>query len=138
LENEAVFLRLLSRDNYDLYFESSAISYHTNVSGFYSFLKSEFLGGRQFTGLIVTYEDWDIPKRIAFAAITPLRPILKICRVIRDLYKTRRLLKLIFPIFPILVTGVVVNAVGELLGYTMGIGDTSLKRLDIELKRNRN
>lgn len=137
LENEAVFMRILTKNNYGLYFESSVKSFHTNISGFNTFLMSEFHGGRQFTGLMATYENWDITRKIVFAAATPLRPVLKMCRIIKDLYQTGRLLELNFFIFPILAIGLLMNAAGEFSGYILGIGNSSFKRLDIELKRNK-
>ena len=138
LENEAVFLRILRSNNYLLYFEADAISYHANLSKINSFLKSEYLGGIQFAGSLVKHEGWNFQKRVASALFTPFRPLTRMPIFVRNLYQTGRIRQLLLPAIPVFLVGHIAGAIGEFIGYLFGVGDSSLKRLDIELRRYRN
>ena len=100
------------------YFEPAARIQHVNISRFSSFLRERYLSGVLIGGY--RSERWSIPKRLAYAAGSPLIPIVVLSRIRRGVRDAGRTHSLPATTIPALVLGAVLKAAGEARGYLFG------------------
>jgi hypothetical protein len=117
-----------------LFREPRAVSRHLNASRLASHLSSEFNGGRTFAANRARLRGWSPARRLVWVAGSPLMPLL---RLIRSWPHVRRS----YPgsaatMAPVLGLGLAANAVGQMLGYALGRGPATQRRLSFELGRH--
>jgi hypothetical protein len=125
----------LSRRGHALYFEPAARMRHLNVDRPVSWLVERADAGREFAGGRV--KGWPRWKRLAYAAGSPLIPLVRLRRIARDLRRNRSLPGVGLRILPPLLVGLGVSAAGELVGYLFGRGGASRRLAEKELHRVR-
>jgi Glycosyl transferase family 2 len=111
--------------------EPAARIYHVNVSLLAAWLPERFYTGRRFAA--TRSRHWSFLKRLLYFGGSPLIPLIRVPRVIRDLRAStfpRRRWPLILPAITI---GLVAGAVGEMAGYLFGAGDSMQQTARIEL-----
>lgn len=89
------------------------------------FLSERFHYSRSFAGMRV--EGAPLKRRLAWAAATPLLPGLLLVRITRNVLRRRRHLLWFVRSLPLIVLFSTMWAIGELVGYLTGPGDSLLK-----------
>ena len=117
---ETILHWMLRRQGHRFYVEPRAITYHTNVS-----LPSAWLGERWHAARVFATERsraWSWPRRLLFAAGSPVIPLLRTRRIIHEIRRAGLQRRLLPRILPSLVLSLIVNAAGEMMGYAAGAG----------------
>ena len=108
-------------------FEPSARVNHANVAR-----PRHWLVERYLRGLLVAHarmQDWSWGRRLAYAAGSPLIPIVCLARVRRGVAATRRAGAISLGTYPALVAGAVITAAGEFVGYVGGSVESAERRM---------
>jgi hypothetical protein len=137
LEDEAALFLDLRARGIPMYVAGDAVSRHVNISSLPAYIRMDYLGQRSFAAARARVGRWPRWRRLAYAAATPLIPLVRLGRILADIRRTGRqrqfLPRILVPIIPALLAG----AWGELLGYTLGSGTSATQRAPVELQRER-
>jgi hypothetical protein len=134
LEAESTLHWDLRARGHRLYLESAARTHHFNFSRASAWLPATFFSARTFAGRRA--HAWRRTRRLAYACASPLIPLVRLRRCVRDLRRSRPRPAL-SPILPALVVALVVSAVGETIGYLLGPGDAPERVSRYEFHRDR-
>jgi hypothetical protein len=134
LEAESVLQWDLRARGMMLYLESSARVNHLNVSRLDSALALRFNGGRTFAA--ARAHRWSVPHRALYAAGAPLIPFVRLFRIVRHLFKPGRPTRLLFKVLPLLPL-LLIEGLGEMIGYATGAGDALARLAAMEFNRQR-
>ncbi len=127
-------MRDLAERGHKLLFEPAARTAHVNVSRPLSFVIDTFNAATLYAA--VRRERWSPAKRLLYIAGAPLIPAVRLWRILADIRRSGHAPDLLPRVLPVLTAGLVVSALGELVGYLYGPG--SIRRMhDIELHRFR-
>jgi hypothetical protein len=102
-----------------LYLEPRARTFHVNVSRATSWVVERSAAGRAYAASRAA--EWPAWRRAAYALGSPLIPLVRGRRVLRDIRRTGRS-ELLPRILPALAAGLTLSALGELAGYALGAG----------------
>jgi hypothetical protein len=114
-----------------LHLEPAARIFHANISALKAWLPERFYTGRRFAA--TRSQHWSLVKRLVYAGGSPLIPLVRVPRVWGDLRSST------FPrarwpfILPPLVIGLVVSAIGEMVGNVFGAGNATEQLAKMEL-----
>jgi hypothetical protein len=134
-EVEAVIQRDLRSKGHRMLLEPRACTSHLNFSKLRPSLLLRLNAGRSFAAYRT--HGWSLPKRIAYGLASPLIPFVRLSRIVR-LVRTSPELEHLFPrVLPMLCTVLLVDGLGELIGYTAGPGDSPRFLGSIEFNRVR-
>ncbi|MGE3151600.1 MAG: glycosyltransferase family 2 protein [Nitrospiraceae bacterium] len=122
MEAETLLHWDMRRKGHRLWLEPTALVAHTNFSLWRSWVPVQYYNGRLFAGARARgMAAW---RRLIFVAGSPLIPPLRLWRIWKGIeageQKRRFMLNL-----PALVIGLVLDGVGQLVGYAAGIGDAA-------------
>lgn len=135
LENESAIFLDLRRRGIAMYMAGDAISRHINVAKLGGLMQLDYRGQRGFAATRAKAGRWPWPKRLFYAAASPLVPPLRLARTLPYLLRNpegrRRLPWVLGPMSAMFLAG----GVGEMLGYLFGAGHTAEDRLASELQR---
>jgi glycosyltransferase involved in cell wall biosynthesis len=133
-EAESVLHWELRRGGHQVGMEPDARSRHQNFGRFWPTLGLRFHGGRHFAANRAL--DWSFARRLAYALASPLIPLL---RTVRTLGHMRRAApRRVTPAFvAALLLMLVVDALGEAMGYATGHGRSVERLNDLEFNRRR-
>lgn len=137
LETETTLQYDLRARGHELFFEPAARTDHVNVSRFREIIGLQFQNYREYSANRSLQGGWSWPRRLLYIWGSPLIPLVRGGRVVRQIRRAGLGRKLFPGILPSLVIGLVAAAVGELVGYSIGKGDSSQKRVTFELERLR-
>jgi hypothetical protein len=116
-----------------LYLEPRARTFHVNVSRVTSWLVERSAAGRAYAASRAAA--WPAWRRAAYALGSPLIPLIRGRRVLRDIRRTGRSAELLPRILPALALGLGLSALGELAGYALGAGRAPRVIGEMELRR---
>jgi hypothetical protein len=119
------------------YLEPAARTRHLNVSRPRPWISERFAAGRVFAA--ERARDWPVRRRVVYAGGSPLIPVIRFRRVLRDVRRipAPRRGFLAWILLPLAV-GLTVSAAGELCGYAAGAGERPRRRLyELEVFRAR-
>ncbi len=135
LENEAAIFLDLRRRGIAMYMAGDAISRHINVAKLGALMQLDYRGQRGFAATRANSGRWSWPKRLFYAAASPLVPPLRLARTLKYVFGNpegrRRMPWILGPLSAMFLAG----GVGEMLGYLIGAGRTAEDRLASELQR---
>jgi len=120
LEQEILLHNEIQSRGYQLYLEPKAKTYHLNISLLSSWLPERFYTGRHFAGARARL--WSPLRRLLYSGGAPLIPLVRLPRILRDIRRSGRERQLLPKVLPPLIIGLVVSAVGEMIGYAFGAG----------------
>ncbi len=136
LEAETVLQWDLRARGHELYLEPAAATRHFNISLPGPTIPLRLAVGRMFGA--ARARGWPLARRAAYAAASPLIPFVRFIRLVpiaRRCSGGRR----IFPaVLPPLLAGLVLDGLGEFLGYTLGGGESVARVTGFEYDRERN
>ncbi|HSW49771.1 MAG TPA: glycosyltransferase [Bryobacteraceae bacterium] len=132
LESEiALHGEMISRGK-RLHQEPRAIVYHLNYSAIGPAVREYFLGSRVFAS--ERSRSWGLVRRLLYACGTPLVPLIRLPRILRQARDARLGWRIVVPvIFPALVI-LCAGAAGEMLGYSLGPGAAKRGLAEFELE----
>jgi hypothetical protein len=117
---EAVLHAALRERGHRFYLAPQAAIYHVNVSR-----PADWLGERWHAARVFAAErsrTWSWPRRLLFAGGSPLIPLIRTRRTLQQIRAAGLQLRLLPRVLPFLVLSLIVNAVGEMIGYAAGAG----------------
>jgi glycosyltransferase involved in cell wall biosynthesis len=134
LEAESVLHWDLRAKGHQLYLEPAAKVSHVNFGRLSSWIPAQFHSGRVFAA--ARGRSWSPLRRLLYAGGAPFIPLVRSWRILR---RARRVCPRHQPlkVLPALMLGLVVSALGELLGYASGAGDAKQKLSTFEFHRVR-
>ena len=135
LENETTLQHDLMGTGHRLYHEPAARTNHVNVSRFGEFIGTQFMNCREFGGNRVFLGGWSWRRRLLYVAGSPLIPVVRGGRIIRQIRRYGLQRKLLLRMLPSMLMGLASASAGELVGYVFGKGDSSRRRVTFELER---
>jgi len=134
LKAESVFQWRLVTAGEQLYLEPAARSHHVNVSSLPSTARLRLNSGRLFAATRAKQEDWSPLRRWGYAAASPLIPMVRLYRIHRQrpridapLGKPR--------IWLALLTALMLDGIGQCLGYVLGAGNAVCHMSNLESQR---
>jgi hypothetical protein len=131
MDSEILLQWDLQAKGYKLYLDPEARIYHANISSLASWLPERFYTGRRFAA--TRAQSWPLFKRFLYAGGSPLIPFVRIPRVVKALSQSTYP-RMQWPlVLPPLVFGLVVSAVGEMVGYLFGGGQATEELAKMEL-----
>jgi glycosyltransferase involved in cell wall biosynthesis len=135
LETETVLHWDLRARGYQLYLEPAARTSHRYFTLLSSLMREQWHVGRLFAAS--RGRRWSLLRRWLYAGGTVLIPPVRLWRILRELHRPGRQYDLLPRIMPTLVIGLVVSAVGEMIGYAFGPGHVSEQVCLLEFHRER-
>ncbi|MBA3585739.1 MAG: glycosyltransferase [Gemmatimonadetes bacterium] len=133
LEAESVIHWELRRRGLRLCLEPQARTRHLNVSRWSTTLRLRLSGGRNFAGSRARV--WGIGRRLLYTAASPLIPFVRFRRVLRDLRRIRARQPVPRGVGIVLLGILMVDGLGEWMGYAFGTGDSVHVLTDLEFDR---
>lgn len=121
MEAETVLHFDLAQRGFQLRMEPQARTAHTNFALLSSWLPVQFYAGRVFGATRAA--NWPARKRLVFFAASPLIPIVRLVRCLREMAKPGRSGGRIAPMLPVLALGLALDGLGQMAGYLFGLGD---------------
>jgi GT2 family glycosyltransferase len=135
LESESVLHWDLQAKGYPLYLEPAAKISHLNFGILSSWIPAQFYNGRLFAA--TRARRWLPLRRLLYTGGAPLIPVVRFRRALQQLRRSDRRRNLPPGVLPTLILGLVVSAVGEMMGYALGAGDAKQKLSNFEFHRYR-
>ncbi len=133
LRNESLLHWEFGALGHKLFHETAARTFHLNFSKLSTMLVSPWLGGRLFAGQRA--ERWSTRKRLVYSAGAPLIPLIRLYRMTHQL--TPVLKRRLWWSLPAMIPILFINAVGEMIGYLFGVGESEKLLSVYELHRER-
>lgn len=134
LEVEAILQQDMINNNYQIYLDPKAIIYHLGFSKLFPSLPVQYHIGRLFGA--DRAKNWSIFKKIIYTCGSPLIPLVKLYRFFMKLKQSGNERKCPFSALPLTLPGLIYSAVGEMMGYALGQGDSKKKMIIYEFHRD--
>ncbi len=131
---EGILFDDLRSKGHTLHLEPAARTHHVNISILSSWIAHAFWGGRLFGALRAKKNEWSVFKRLAYIGALPLIPAVRFYRTIGIVQRTAKH-SLLFRVIPFLLSGLLPHALGEVVGYALGVGNTAERYSYYETKR---
>lgn len=116
-----------------LYVCAEAVSAHVNFSRLRSWLAVQVHNGRVFAA--ARAQSWGWGRRAFYALASPLIPLVRFARAARSLLALGRPPAELVRVLPVLAVGLILDGVGQLLGYAFGPGRSALALAHYEFRR---
>ncbi len=134
MEAESVLHRHLQAKGYELYLEPGTCTSHLNFDTWSAWMPARYYTGRQFASTWA--HSWSWPRRLLFTVASPLIPWVRLWRV-QNRVRGRQTFSFYVRLLPIMLSGLLVEGVGHMLGYAAGAGDSAEKVGKCEFHRIR-
>ena len=83
----------------------------------------------------VRHNNWSMARRLLYILGSPLIPVLRLRRTLREVRRAGQWDTLLPQILPGIITALVAHCLGEISGYALGAGDAAWQRVPCELNR---
>lgn len=153
LDAETVLHWDLQARGQTLYLEAGTYTAHLNFAQWRAWLPIKFYAGQQFGARrarvtpqharpddsqgSVTTRQWSLGRRLMYFAGSPLIPFVRLYRVMRDARRTSHSPGFWLRFVPVTFIGLAADAVGQMLGYAFGAGNSFEKGGVFEFHRVR-
>ena len=137
MEAETLLHWDLRAKGYKLYLEPLAKAAHTNFGQLSVWIPVQFYCGRVFAGDRAINEQWPLWKRLIYTAASPLIPIVRFSRIWQQLQQRQKHSLLSPKLLLTLTLGLVIDAIGQGIGYTLGTGNAMDKLSTFEFHRDK-
>lgn len=135
LEAETVLHWDLRSRGHRIYLDPCARIAHTNFAQFGVWTRVQFHAGRVFGATRAA--GWPIWKRLAFACGSPLIPLVRLKRLLRNGTNVRASDYAVITDTPTLFWGLLMDGLGQMAGYATGVGAAREKSTEYEFERVR-
>ncbi|BAQ61775.1 hypothetical protein GM3708_2181 [Geminocystis sp. NIES-3708] len=136
METETILHWDIQSKGYQLYLESRAKTSHTNFGDLFTWIQVQFYCGKLFAGDRVNNQNWNMGKKLIYTMASPLIPFVRLWRIYRQL-EERKLQKLwSLKLFLTLFLGLIIDSIGQGIGYIFGVGKAMAKISKFEFHRD--
>lgn len=137
LDNECALHIDLRERGHQLFLAGEAISNHINISRPSAYFRLDYLGQRGFAATRYRAGEWSLLRRLLYVGASPLIPIVRLTRIVREIRRSGRAPQLLPRVLFIIIPALLCGAVGEAIGYVAGAGaGLSTEKLPMELDRH--
>lgn len=119
-----------------LYHSSEARTRHTNFSLVPPFMNACYACGRSFGAARALH--WNLVNRAIFTVASPLIPAVRLFRILRDVQASPTQRQSLRGALPALIFGLLLDGLGQMLGYALGPGDSAERLRIVEFDRASN
>lgn len=137
MEAETVLHWDLKSRGYEIRLDEHAKIQHWNFSRLSSWLTAMFYSGRVFAGSRMKEERWTVLRRLLFTAGSPLIPAVRFIRLCPKLSLTGKSYGGRFLLSLMLVPGLLLDGLGQMMGYALGSGKAKAQLVRLEYDRGR-
>jgi hypothetical protein len=134
LETESILHWDLRAKGFALLLEPAAMALHMNFTTIGASMRLRFHGGRLFAA--ARTRRWSLARRVAYAAASPLIPIVRLRRILAQAWR-QRAAALPVNALPALAFLLICDAAGEMAGYLLGAGTEAQRAGEFEFHVNR-
>jgi|SRR5579871_155051 len=135
LEAETILQWDLQSRGHELFLEAATKMYHLNMTRLRSSLSLRFHSGRLFAA--ARARGWTPQRRLLYTGGAPLIPLVRLCRILSQLSRSRTPPGVMPWVLPALVAGLTVDGVGEMVGYAFGAGTAVERSAELEFHRDK-
>jgi hypothetical protein len=135
MDFEYVLHQDLQKKGHQLYMDCRAETYHLFMTDIKPSLQEHFCIGQLLAASRTRH--FTFFKRLQLILASPLVPVVRFIRIIRDIYRYGWQKELLPGIIPWLFIGLTVSAVGEWTGFVFGKGRAQSKTIDLDFNRHR-
>jgi hypothetical protein len=135
LEVESVLQRELKAAGHRFFHEPAAVTSHVNFSRVGPSLMLRFNAGRAFAGY--RRMGWSRATKLKYMVGAPLIPVVRLARISGMLRRSDRYSWLLPRLLPRLCTNLLLDGLGELVGYIAGPGRSEFYLGSVEFRRER-
>src|ERR1700730_2797165 len=135
LAAEGFLQQKLADRGYELYLSPMAKVSHVNASLRASVIAHAYVGGRLFGAKRAGYGKWSPLRRLLHIAAMPLVPLVRLRRCYREILRIGESKRLLPSVLPALCVGLTFHALGELVGYALGVGNSEQQFSSYEMTR---
>jgi hypothetical protein len=121
MEAESILHFDLTRRGYQLGVEPAARAAHVNFALATSWLPVMFYQGRVFGASRA--RPWGMARRLLYVAASPLIPVVRLSRCLREMARPGRPKPSILRLLPMLSLGLAIDGIGQMVGYLVGHGN---------------
>lgn len=114
----------LRKRGHHFYLEPAARLAHANPSRLASTVELRFSAGRLYGATRARQERWPPWKRLCYVLIGPLIPVVRFQRLRSELFGAGKRAQLVPRIWPALAFGLLLDGLGQMVGYALGPGQT--------------
>ena len=132
MQAESVLHRYLTARGYKLWLESHTYTLHLNFTAWTPWIKAQYHTGRQFAATWA--KPWSWPRRMLFTVASPGIPWLRLWRIQKHI-RLAHAAGFFIRLLPMLLAGLLVNGLGQMVGYAAGAGDSIEKVTEHERHR---
>jgi hypothetical protein len=118
MESESVLQWDMRGRGHRLFLEPRARVAHTNFAYWSTFGPVQLMNGRSFAD--TRRRAWPAWKRLAFAGASPLIPVVRFARALRDGRRSGMSIPFLLRVSPTLAVGLLLDGAGQMLGYAVG------------------
>ncbi len=133
LGRDGGFHQILLKRGHRFFLETGARIYHANPSRLAPTIELRFNGGRLASATRARMGNWPIWRRALYVAGTPLIPLLRA----RPLYRKVAGNQLFPRVCPALLLALILDGIGQMLGFALGQGSTAERLARFEYDRLR-
>jgi hypothetical protein len=135
LDAESILHWDLRARGHRLVLAPAAKTEHFNFSRLGSSVPLRFHGGRLFAA--ARSRHWSTARRLAYGVAAPLIPPVRLARLTREMSRPGRARPGLWRVWPLLFVLLMLDALGEMVGYLTGAGEAMAKLTDMEFHRDR-
>lgn len=126
-------LQILVKRGHRLFLETGARINHANPSLLSSTIELRFNGGRIYGATRARLENWSLWRRALYVVGGPLIPLFRARPLHHKVFKGG-----LFPrVYPALILGLMLDGIGQAMGYALGPGSTAERLARFEFNRKR-
>lgn len=132
MEAESVLHRHIRAHGYKLLLEPATCTTHLNFASWSSWIPSRYYAGRQFAATWA--HSWSRPRRLLFTVASPLIPWVRLWRIQKHVRRGHRP-GFAFRVLPVVLVGLLIEGLGQMMGYAAGYGVSIEKMATYEFHR---
>jgi len=132
MQAESVLHRYFTAQGYQLWLESNTYTSHSNFNVWTPWINAQYHAGRQFAATWA--QPWSWPRRLMFTIGSPGIPWLRLWRIQKHIRQAQTA-DFFIRLLPLLMAGLMMNGLGQMVGYVAGVGNSIEKITEHERHR---
>jgi hypothetical protein len=133
MQAESILHRHLTAKGHKLFLEPGTCTSHQNFNSWSTWIPARYYAGREFAGTWAKWWPWY--RRAVFTIASPGIPFLRFSRIQKNINRNNVSSRLYWRLLPALIVGLILDGIGQIVGYAAGIGDAGEKMVYYEFHR---